>query len=213
MKLYTSPGPNPRIVAMALAEKGLEPERIAIDMLGGENRQPAFLAINPAGQLPVLVSDDGQIIPETVAICEYLEEIAPEPPLIGTTAAERAATRIALRRVEQAYVAPMIAAFRYGPGLALFGSRMRCLPEAVPGLQAQMRDGEAWLDGLLGDTPYLAGERFTLADLVFYCMMDFAAQRANLPADRAHANLARWFETVAARASARATAAPAPKRA
>ena len=207
MKLYTSTGPNPRIVKMALAEKGLAPERIVIDLRGGENRQPDFLALNPAGQLPVLVSDDGRIIPETVAICEYLEEIHPTPPLIGTTTAERTETRVALRRVEQAYVTPMLGAFRYGPGLEIFKNRMRCLPEAAEGMAAQARDGEAWLETLLGSKPYLTGDRFTLADLVLYCMMDFAAERAGLARDPAHDNLAGWFDRVKARPSAEASLA------
>ena len=85
MKLYTGIGPNPRVVHICLAEKAIDIERISVDLMAGENRQQAHLARNPAGQLPCLELDDGSTIAEITAICEYLDEKHPSPPLVGTT--------------------------------------------------------------------------------------------------------------------------------
>ena len=93
MKLYNSIGPNPRLVKMFAAEKGLKLELVEVDIIGGESRQPAYLAINPTGTTPVLAPDGGRPIAETTAICEYLEELQASPPLIGATPAARAEAR------------------------------------------------------------------------------------------------------------------------
>ena len=93
MKLIESIGPNPRLVRMYLAEKGIEIPTEEIDILGGANRQPGYTDRNPFGQLPSLELDDGTVIAETTVICEYLEEKHPDPPLVGTTAEGRAFTR------------------------------------------------------------------------------------------------------------------------
>ena len=106
MKLYHSIGPNPAVVDLFLAEKGLEIERVEVDLRGGENRRPEYLKINPAGQLPALVLDGGEVITEVTAICEYLEEEHREPPLIGSTPTERAETRMWTRRIDLGIVEP-----------------------------------------------------------------------------------------------------------
>src|SRR5215468_3127358 len=101
MKLYTSVGPNPRVVKMFLAEKGLDLPRITVDLMGGENRRaPYNEKVNPAGQTPALQLDDGSCLTEILPICEYIEEKHPSPPLIGTTPEERAKTRMWTRRVD-----------------------------------------------------------------------------------------------------------------
>lgn len=100
MKLLNSFGPNPRLVRMFMAEKGMSIPSEDLDLLAGANRQAPYLNKNPAGQTPALELDDGSVIAETVTICEYLEEQKPTPALIGTTAAERANTRMWVRRVE-----------------------------------------------------------------------------------------------------------------
>jgi len=101
MKLHTSIGPNPRVVKMFLAEKGLEMPFVPVDLMAGENRQaPYNVQVNPAGQIPALELDDGSCLTEITAICEYLEERQPSPPLIGTTPEERGATRMWTRRVD-----------------------------------------------------------------------------------------------------------------
>jgi len=136
MKLYNSMGPNPHVVRMFLAEKGLDIPLEKVDLMGGENRREPFLTKNPAGQLPTLELEDGAAIAEITVICEYLEETHPNPPLIGTTPRERAETRMWVRRVDLNICEPMTSGFRYSQGLQLFQNRMRCLPEAADGLKA-----------------------------------------------------------------------------
>src|ERR1700733_3681779 len=94
MKLYDSIGPNPRVVKMFMAEKGIDLPREKVDLMKGENRQPAYQSKNPAGQTPALELDDGRIVAEILVICEYLEEKHPTPVLIGSTPEERAVTRM-----------------------------------------------------------------------------------------------------------------------
>lgn len=205
MKLHTSIGPNPRVVKMFLAEKGLEIPFVSVDLMGGENRrEPYVAAVNPAGQTPALELDDGGCVTEITAICEYIEERHPSPPLIGTTAEERAATRMWTRRVDLKVCEPMANGFRYAEGLRLFESRMRVLPEAAPGLKAVARDGLEWLEGhFMG--PWIAGDRFTLADVLLFSFLDFGAT-VGQPLDPAFSKLTAWFETVKARPSVAASA-------
>ena len=174
MKLYTSIGPNPRVVKMFMAEKGIDLDRIDVDLRAGENRKAPYLAVNPAGQTPALELDDGAHITEITAICEYLEEHTPNPPLIGTTAEERANTRMWTRRVDRKVAEPMANGFRFGEGLAMFESRLRCLPEASAGLKAVAQDGIAWIEENF-QGPWVAGGRFTLADILLFSFMDFGA--------------------------------------
>jgi glutathione S-transferase len=203
MKLYTSVGPNPRVVKMFLAEKGLEVERVEVDLRGGENRREPYLKVNPAGQTPALELDDGARVTEITAICEYLEEVRPEPSLIGRTPQERAQTRMWVRRLDLKICEPMANGFRFGEGLPMFESRMRCLPDASPGLKAIARDGLEWLEGQF-QGPWIAGERFTLADVLLFCFLDFGAV-VGQPLDPAFGKLTDWFARVKARPSAAAS--------
>jgi glutathione S-transferase len=205
MKLHTSIGPNPRVVKMFMAEKGLEMELIKVDLMGGENRREPYNAqVNRAGQTPTLELDDGSSVTEITAICEYLEERQPSPPLIGMTAEQRAATRMWTRRVDLKVCEPMANGFRYAEGLALFQSRMRCLPDAAPGLKAIAQDGLEWLEGEFKG-PWIAGERFTLADILLFAFLDFGAT-VGQPRDPKFAKLNDWFARVEARPSAAASA-------
>ena len=205
MKLYTSVGPNPRVVKMFLAEKGLEIPRVEVDLRGGENRQaPYNVKINPAGQTPALELDDGSVLTEITAICEYLEEKQPSPPLIGTTAEERATTRMWMRRADLKVCEPMANGFRFAEGLPLFENRLRCLPEAAPGLKAIARDGESWLEANF-QGPWLAGARFTLADILLFAFLDFGGM-VGQPLDPDLPKLGDWFGRVKARESAAASA-------
>ncbi len=120
MKLYSSMGPNPRLVRLFMAEKGLNIETVPVDLLAGENRKEPFLNKNPAGQLPALELDDGTVISETVAICEYLEELQPQPALIGNSAQERAETRMWTRRIDLKICEPLGSGFRCAEGARLF---------------------------------------------------------------------------------------------
>ena len=201
MRFYDSFGPNPRATRMVLLEKGLTLPVVNVDLLGGENRRGEYVERNPGGQMPALELDDGRLLAETVAIFEYLEEKHPEPALIWRTAEERAETRMWQRRVEMRITEHLYNGFRFAEGLELFRPRMRVLPEAADGLKALARDGLAWLEGLFGDRAYLAGDRFTVADVILYCALDFGGT-VGQPLDPAHAALRRWFERVASRPSA-----------
>ena len=205
MKLYTSVGPNPRVVKMFMAEKGMTLPLTEVDIRGGENRQPPFnTAVNPAGQSPALELDDGSVVSEITAICEYLEEKQPSPPLIGTTAEERVATRMWTRRVDLKICEPLANGFRFGEGFPMFEKRMRCLPEASPGLKAIAKDGEQWLEGQLNGQ-WIAGDRFTLADILLFAFIDFGGV-VGQPLDPAFGKLTDWFARVKARPSAAASA-------
>lgn len=204
MKLHDSFGMNPRTIRFFLIEKGIDLDRTEVDILSADNRKPAYLAINPAGQTPALTLDSGKTISETYAICEYLEELHPRPALIGTTPEERAETRMWWRRAELSICHPMVHGFYYAEGLDLFKDRFRCLPEAAEGLKARARDGMLWLDGLLADRQWLAGDRFTVADICLFCYMDqLSAAGQTAPAKAG--NLAAWFDRVDARPAAAAS--------
>ncbi len=176
MLLYNSIGPNPRVVRMFMAERGIEIPRTEVDLRGGENRQAPYLEKNPAGQLPALALDDGTVLTEITAICEYLDEIAPGPSLIGATAQERAETRMWTRRIDLNIVEPLANGFRFSQGLKLFQNRMRCLPEAAEGLKAIAQDKIGWLNVQMEGRTHVCGDRLTLADIVLYCFLDFGAQ-------------------------------------
>ena len=201
MRIYDSYGPNPRALRMYLHEKGLELPKIDVDLLGAENRRAPYTDRNPGGQVPALELDDGCVVGETVAIFEYLDEKHPAPPLVGRTPEERAETRQWQRRVELKITEHLYNGFRFAEGLTLFQPRMRVLPEAAEGLKATARDNLAWLDALLAGKQFIAGDRFTIADIILYCALDFG-RGVNQTFDPKLANVAAWFERVSKRASA-----------
>jgi glutathione S-transferase len=204
MKLYDSIGPNPRVVKMFMAEKGIDIPRLTVDLMAGENRQPAHVARNPGGQMPTLELDDGRYLAEVTAICEYLEEKHPNPPLIGTNAEERAMTRMWTRRVDLYIVEPMLTGFRAAEGYALFKDRMRLLPQAAADLKVLAQEKITWLDGLIGGRDFIAGDRCTLADILLFCTLDFGAT-VGQPLNRSNTNVAAWFDRMASRSSAAAS--------
>jgi len=204
MKLYDSIGPNPHIVRMFMAEKGIDIPKQTVDLRGGENRQETHLKRNPHGQLPTLELDDGSYLSEITAICEYLEEKQPAPPLIGATAEERAECRMWTRRVDLNICEPLANGYRFGEGLKFFEKRIPVAAEASPGLKKIAANRLQWLNGQLADgRDYLCGRRFTLADILLYCFLDFGA-RVGQPLDPANANIAAWFARVGQRPSAKA---------
>ena len=203
MKLYNSMGPNPHIVRMFAAELGVSLELIEIDLMAGENRESAYLARNPAGQLPALELDDGEIIAEVTAICEYLDETGTKT-LLGDTAAERAQTRMWTRRLDLSICEPMLNGFRYSEGLPIFQNRMIMIPEAAAGLKNVAQDRLAWLDQQMADgRQFIVGERVTLADVFLYCMLTFG-NGVGQPMSPDHTHIAKWYERMAARPSAEA---------
>ena len=203
MKIYNSMGPNPHVVRMFLAEKGVSIPLEQVDLMAGENRQAPFLSKNAAGQLPCLELDDGATISEITVICEYLDEKYPTPPLIGTTPEERAETRMWVRRIDLNICEPMANGFRYSQGLRLFQNRMRCLPEAADGLKAIAQDKLTWLDGLIAGKAFIVGDRLTLADILLYCFLTFGAG-VGQPLNPENKNDNAWYERMKARTSASA---------
>lgn len=203
MKLYNSVGPNPQVVRMFIAEKGMEIEMEDVDIMAGANRQAAYLAKNPGGGSPCLELDDGSVISEITAICEYLEELQPAPALIGSTAEERAETRMWTRRIDLGICETIANGFRFSEGLPMFKDRMRCLPEAADGLKAIARDKLAWLDGLIAGREFICGNRLTLADIMLYSFVTFGGA-VGQPLPEEYDNVRKLIERLGARPSASA---------
>jgi glutathione S-transferase len=211
MKVLNSFGPNPRMLRMFLLEKNISIDFIEHDLMAAENRKEAYLRKNPGGQLPALELDNGEVISETVVICDYLEELYPNPALIGTTVEERAETRMWNRRIEQKITENIYAGFRFAEGLQLFENRMRCMPEAADGLKANGQDGLAWLDKQMQDKEFICGNRFTIADLVLYCCTDFSSG-VGQSIDAKLKNVKSWFSRIEARPSAKGSLHPAAEK-
>jgi glutathione S-transferase len=204
MKFYNSIGPNPRVVRMFMAEKGIDVPKVEVDLLAGENRRDSYTKLNPSGQMPALELDDGTVLAEVTAICEYLDEVKKDTPsLIGDTPAERAATRMWTRRVDLNIVEPALNGFRFAEGLKLFQNRVRCIPEAAEGLKATAQDKLAWLEGQMGGKSHIAGNKLSLADIFLFPMVDFL-KTVGQPIDPAHKNLTAWYDRMKARPSAAA---------
>jgi len=201
MKLIHSIGPNPHVVRMFMAERGITLPLEEIDIMTGKNREADYLKTNPAGQSPTLVLDDGSVITEIMAICEYLDETSNGPSLIGATPEARAQTRRWTRWCDLNIVEPLTNGFRYAEGLPMFQPRMRCMPEAAAGLKAKAQDGLAFLDGQLAGRTYVAGEAFSLADILLFCFLAFGAQ-VGQPLNPELKNVGRWYAAISARPSA-----------
>ena len=203
MKLYNSIGPNPKVVRMVLAEKGVELPRVEIDLMGGENRREPYLAKNPSGQCPALELDDGTVIAEITAIAEYIDETSGGASLLGTTPEQRAETRMWVRRIDLNILEPMANGFRYAEGLKLFQNRIHCIPGAAQDLKEIAQEKLRWLDGLMAGKKFVCGDRFSLADIMLFGFVEFFA-KVGQPLDPALANIAAWRERVKARPSAAA---------
>ena len=203
MRLFDSIGPNPHVVRMAAAEKGLTLDRVTVDIMKGVNREPDYLARNPVGSTPALELDDGSIISEITAIAEYFEDIAPTPPIIGTTPTQRAQTRMWVRRIDLGIVEPMANGFRATQGRRMFEPRMMLASEAGgEHLKAMAAARLLWLDNLM-TSDYVCGDRFTLADILLFCFVQFGAQ-VGQPMPAGATWLPAWRDRIAARPSAAA---------
>ena len=203
MKLYDSVGPNPKVVRMFMAERGIELESETLDLMGGENRQEAHLARNPSGQSPTLELDDGTFLAEITAICEYLDEHAGPSEMIGQSPEARAEVRMWVRRIDLQILEPLTNGFRFAEGLRLFENRVRCIPQAADDLKTLAQERLTWLDGLLGDGQWVCGDRFTLADIMLYAFLEFG-ESVGQPVNRDNARIAAWYDRAAQRASAKA---------
>lgn len=203
MKLYDAvTAPNPRRVRVFIAEKGLDVPCEQVDIMKAVNRGEEFRKnVNPMGTLPVLELDDGTCIAETGAICRYFEEVQPDPPLLGVDAKDKAVVEMWNRRMELELFQPATLAFQQQH--EFFKGRVPQVPEYAAVSKAKAEKTLAWLDGVLADREYIAGARFTVADIVALCAVDFGrVSKIKLQPDQK--NLARWHEQVSARPSAKA---------
>lgn len=203
MKLYNSMGPNPKAVRMFAAERGVELELQEVDLMAGENRQETFLKINPAGQLPALVLDNGDILSEITAICEYLDEKDGSTSLIGTSPEERAETRMWVRRIDQGILENLANGFRYAEGKELFDGRMTLIPHAADDLKGIAQEKLTWLDGQIAGKQFVCGDRFSMADVLLYAFLEFGAQ-VGQSMNENNKNIVAWMERVKGRPSAAA---------
>lgn len=204
MKFYNSVGPNPQMVRIFMAEKGFDVPKVEVDLRGGENRREPYLKVNPAGQCPALELDDGTVIAEITAICEYVDEVKKDTPsLIGDTPEERANTRMWVRRIDLNILEPALNGFRFSQGLKFFQDRVHCIPEAADGLKEAAKKKLVWLDGLMGSKPFIAGDKLTMADIQLFPFLEFLG-KVGQPLDPANKNLTAWMERMKARPSAAA---------
>jgi len=201
-----STAPSPRLVRIFIAEKGIEVPTRQVDLRGGEHLSPAFRAINPHCTVPVLELDDGTRLTSTQGCWRYLEEAYPEPPLLGTTPTEKAVIADRLWRIEaDGWQAVGEALRNAAPGLkgrALTGpDDYAQIPELAARGRLRATRFLARLDAMLADRPYLAGERFSAADIMAMVVVDFAKWiKLAPPEDAGHAR--RWYERVSTRPGA-----------
>ncbi len=204
MLFYDSVGPNPQVVRIFAAERGVDLPKTTIDLRGGENRQAAYMAKNPSGQMPALELDGGFVLAEITAICEYLDEVGPAgKTLIGATAQERAETRMWVRRLDLNILEPLANGFRFAEGLKLFAPRIHVIPQAADDLKQIAQEKLTWLDGLIAGQEFICGSRLTLADILLFCFLDFGA-KVGQPINEANANIVAHHARMKARPSASA---------
>jgi glutathione S-transferase len=202
MKIYDfNLAPNPRRLRIFVAEKGLKIPTEQVDIFARKNRTPEMLAKNPAGGLPFLELDDGSHLAESVAICRYLEGLHPEPNLMGKDSREQAFIEMWNRRMELNLFGAAGRAFQHTN--ELFKALLKQFPEYGETQRETVKQQLQWLDGQIGNRPFIAGDRFTIADITALVAVDFAAQ-AGVPADPSLKNLARWYQSVSSRPSAKA---------
>ena len=203
MKLYDAGrAPNPRRVRVFLAEKGVTVPVVSIDLARLEHKAPAYVAVNPLQRTPALELDDGTVISESIAICRYFEELHAEPPLFGTGVLERARVEMWQRRLEFGLLGTVAAVFRHlhpamaemeVPQVAAWGETNK--PRVIEFLR--------FLDGELADRRFIAGDRFSIADITGLVGLDFM-KPAKLSLPDELANVRRWHAELAARPSAQA---------
>lgn len=202
MKFYNlAAGTNPRRVRIYLAEKNIQIPTVNVDMLKGENRTPEFLAKNPLGKLPVLELDDGSYLSESTAICRYIESLYPQPNLFGNDDLERARIEMWDRRAEMTVLPPVHQAFTH---LSPFwAGRIEQVPAWGEISKRNALEQFKWLDKEFSSREYLAGDRYTIADITLQCTM-ILAKNVGVRIPEELVNLSRWFALVSSRPTARA---------
>jgi glutathione S-transferase len=184
-----------------MAEKGISIERREVDAAGGANALPDFLRLNPLGKLPVLELDDGSAIAESLAICRYLEALHPQPPLMGQTPQVSAKIEMWTLRMDHELSQPIALAFVHSSDF--YRGRVEQVPEVAGWARNRALQTMAWLDGELAERSHIAGDDYTLADIVAQCACVLGkAVGLRIPPEMT--NLSRWFAQVSARPTARA---------
>ena len=200
MKLFeSSVAPNPRRVRIFLAEKGIEVPLVQVDIANKANLEPDFLARNPLGRVPVLELDDGSHIAETVAICRYFEGLHPDPPLMGSSAQDAACVEMWQRRMEQQVLENIASCFRNTHDY--FKGRLPQVPEYGEVCRGWANERLEWLDSELDGREFVAGDRFSIADITAMVGIDFG-RVVKIGIQPSQKNLARWHEAVSSRPSA-----------
>ena len=203
MKLYNSIGPNPHVVRMFVQELGVELETVEIDLMAGENRQEDHLTRNPSGQMPTLELDNGDFISEITVICDYLDELQGYTDLMGKTSEARAETRMWTRRIDLQIVEPLTNGFRFSEGHDFFKDRLRLIPQAADDLKTLAQERITWLDGQIKDKEFICGDRFSLADIMFYCFLNFGTT-VGQPLNEDNKNVVNLYNKIHSRPSASA---------
>ncbi|MGH7905185.1 MAG: glutathione S-transferase family protein [Candidatus Binataceae bacterium] len=203
MKIYDfQMAPNPRRVRIFIAEKALEVVYEQVDLFAGHNRKPEFLEKNPLGGLPVLEFEDGTYLAESVAICRYFEGMYPEPPLMGINPRDAAFVEMWNRRMELELFAPIGRTFQHTN--PMFKDRMQQFGEFGAGQREYALQRIEWLDSMLVQREFIAGDRYTIADITALVALDFGRSLAGIPIPDHARHVKRWHEAVSSRPSAKA---------
>jgi glutathione S-transferase len=199
LKLYNHAGaPNPRRVRIFAAEKGVELSLEEVDILAGQSRTPEFLAKNSSGGVPVLEFDDGSYLSESVAICRYLEGLHPEPNLLGRDLREQAEIERWNRRMELELFAAI------GRTIQNTNPIFKQFPDYVEAQRTVVHQRLERMDRELNGHQFVAGDRFTIADITALVAIDIGGRLADIKIAPELANLTRWHELVSSRPSAKA---------
>jgi glutathione S-transferase len=203
MLLYHDPrAPNPRRVRIFLAEKNVAYDTIEVSIAAAANETPEFRKKNPLALLPVLEWEDGRLLRESVAICRYIEELHPEPNLFGTDPWERAQIEQWNRHAELEVLLPMRDIFRNTH--TFWKGRIKQCSDYGDIMRDYVRERMTWLDGELANREYIAGKRFTIADITAFCAIDFGRITNTRVDPQTQPHLAAWHARVAARPSSKA---------
>ena len=207
MKLYqSSASPNSRRVRIYLAEEGITMPFVPVDLASSEQFSDAYAAINPRRVVPALMLDDGTTIAEVPVIIRYLEELHPIPPLLGGSPKEKATIAMWERRMELEGFASVMETVRNGaPGLkgrAIAGLHgYDQIPELVVRGRRRIADFYGDLDVRLSETPFVAGDTFSVADITAIVAIDFASKALGLSTPDEHGATRRWYNSIASRPS------------
>ncbi|HJN95483.1 MAG: glutathione S-transferase [Gammaproteobacteria bacterium] len=203
MKLYDlPPSPNARRVRIFIAEKGLDIPVVPVDMMTGENQSEEYLAKNPLGKMPLLELDDGTCIAESAAICRYLEEMNPEPPLFGRDAVDKALVDMWHRRMEFELLIPMITIFVHTG--EMWKDRVTQIPELAEVTTKNVQGRMEWLNQELEGKQFIAGADYTVADITAQCAFVMGKAALGIRIPEGLNNLNDWWARVSARPTARA---------